>query len=141
MYLQEVWKQKPHKIKLVIMFLESVEYSFSGESKRVAIFEFCLVASSELSVTEVYLAQRLAFHRNRVGVHTELNAFEDFNKRHCRPHDKQESPPFLMRLQQDTRCHHCQLEDSDRYRPGIQKICELLRIQITTSVNCREGGS
>lgn len=124
------------------MFLELAAYSFSGDSKRVDIF--CVLSCGIIRIIgdrQVYLAQRLAFHRDRVCVHTELNAFEDFNKRHCRPHDKQESPPFLMRLQQDTRCHHCQLEDSDRYRPGIQKICELLRIQITTSVNCREGGS
>lgn len=46
-YLQYMWNQKPRKIKLVIMFLESVEYSFSGDSKRVDIFVFCLVASSE----------------------------------------------------------------------------------------------
>lgn len=35
---------------------------------------------------------------------------------------------------------YCQREDSDGYRPGIQKIlCELLRIQITRSVNSSEG--
>ncbi|TNN88721.1 hypothetical protein EYF80_001053 [Liparis tanakae] len=35
---------------------------------------------------------------------------------------------------------HCRREDSDCYRPGIQKIFELLRIQITRSVNGSEGG-
>lgn len=48
---------------------------------------------------------------------------------------------FFLWLQQDICCLHCQREDSDCYRSGIQKICELLRIQITTSVNCSEGAS
>lgn len=48
---------------------------------------------------------------------------------------------FFLQLQQDICSLHCQGEDSDCYRPRIQKICELLRIQITRSVNGSEGGS
>lgn len=45
-------------------------------------------------------------------------------------------------LQQDICGLHCQREDSNCYRaPGIQRIRELLRIQITRSVNDGEGGS
>lgn len=47
----------------------------------------------------------------------------------------------LLWLQQDICSLHSQREDSDCYRSGIQRICELLRIQITTSVNCSEGAS
>lgn len=47
----------------------------------------------------------------------------------------------LLWLQQDICSLHSRREDSDCYRSGIQRICELLRIQITTSVNCSEGAS
>lgn len=48
---------------------------------------------------------------------------------------------FFLWLQQDICSLHSQREDSDCYRSGIQRICELLRIQITTSVNCSEEAS